>query len=151
MLYIPLTLYLTVILSRSISPTSSYFEKMFRLICSSTRLPLMQVNCLSTRMFVTLNPHYMQNCLTFFIDSCSVVASELAMYSATLNFRCLDIVFMKKIPLMNRITPASIISLYISRMVIRMGKIDPMMCGIFVLGSFLLGIQDSPPKCIQLL
>ena len=53
---------------------------------------------------------------------------------------------MKRILLINMISPAIVNYLYISRMVIGMGKIYPLVCGVFVLGSFLSGIQYFFPN-----
>ena len=92
----------------------------------------MEVNFLSTRIFVTLKPCRIQTCLACFIYSFSVVVSAFAVCSTVINFIFLEIVFMKRIPLMNMISPVSVAPLYLSRMVICMGKIEPLICGIFL-------------------
>ena len=85
------------------------------------------------------------------MDSCSVVTSALDMCSYVMNFMCLDMVFMKRIPLTNMMSPASVIYLYIYRMVIGMGKISPLTCGLFCLGVFPFRHPRFPPKLFQLL
>ena len=85
------------------------------------------------------------------MDYCSIVVYALAICYAVMNLRRLEMVLMKQTPLINMMYPTSVSSLYLSRMVNGMGKISFLMCGVFVLGSFLLGIQDSFPKCLQFL
>ena len=85
------------------------------------------------------------------MDYCSIVVYALAICYAVMNLRCLEMVLMKQTPLINMMYPTSVSSLYLSRMVNGMGKISFLMCGVFVLGSFLLGIQDSFPKFLQFL
>ena len=80
------------------------------------------------------------------MDSNSVVASALEMCSAVMNFRCLEMVLMKRILLINMMSPVGVISLYLSRMVIRMGKFSPLMCGFFYLGVFPFRHPIFPPK-----
>ena len=85
------------------------------------------------------------------MESFSVDASLLEMCSAVMNLTCIQMVLIKRILLMNIMSTASVISLYLSRVVIGMGKNSPLMYDIFVLGYFLSSIQDFPPKCLQLL
>ena len=135
-LQIPLTHSFIVRFSHYISPTFSLLELMLILICSSARLPCMHVNCPSIRMLVILKPRCMQTCFTCLIDSCSVDASQLAMCSAVIKLTCLEIVLIKRMPFINMMSPASVMLLYRSKMVVGRCKISPLMCGFFCLVVF---------------
>ena len=132
----PLTRSFTVILIRAISRMCSSFEHIFRLICSSARSPLMHANFPSIRMLVILNPSCMYTCLTCLMDSYSVDAFELEIYSSVIILIYLEMVLIKRIPLMNMMSPASVTFLYLSRMAIGRGGISLLMCGVFCLGVF---------------
>ena len=70
------------------------------------------------------------------MDYCGVVTSALVMCSTVMNSRFLEMVFMKRLPFMNMMYPASVNSLCLYKRVIGMGKIAPLMCGVLFLGIF---------------
>ena len=102
------------------------------MIYSSARFPLMHANCPPILMLVILNPHCMYTCLICLMDSRSVDTSAFAMCSSVINLMCLEMVLINRMPLINMMSPASVIFLYLSIMVIGRDKIPPLMCGCFL-------------------
>ena len=96
----------------------------------------MQVHFRYVRMLVILKPRCTYTCFTCLVDSCSVDDSGLAMCSAVMKLTCLENLLIKRMPFINMMSPASVILLYRSSMVVGRGKISPLMCGVFCLGVF---------------
>ena len=92
----------------------------------------MHANFPSIRMLVILNSRGMYTGLTCLMGSCSVDALALALCSDVINLMCLEIFLIKCIPLINIMSPSSVIFLYLSVMVIWRGKFSPLICGVFL-------------------
>ena len=58
------------------------------------------------------------------------------MCPALMNFTCLKMVLIKCILLMNMVSSARVIYLYLSRVVVGVGENSPLMCGVFCLRVF---------------